>query len=176
MERFPNKAHSAPTIAPIHVVATKPRYAGIPLSRAVIRSGCPEPYVNALDYSDSNGRIDRWRCAEDRNIVRLWVPAEVTVIENCAFKGCENLEEVVFENCGAGAPLDIGMMAFAACPKLAKVSLSERLVSIGAGAFRDCTALVDLSIPPVHGLIQMGMHAFSNCPYEEAKKALLDAT
>ena len=25
-------------------------------------------------------------------------------------------------------------------------------------------------------LIQMGMHAFSNCPYEEAKKALLDAT
>lgn len=159
-----------------YVVATKTRYAGIPLSGALIRSGCPEPYVNALDYSDGNGRIARWRCAEDGNIVRLWIPAEVTVIENCAFKGCENLEEVVFENCGAGAPLDIGLMAFAACPKLAKVFLSERLVSIGAGAFRDCTALVDLSIPPVHGLIQMGMHAFSNCPYEETKKALLDAT
>jgi hypothetical protein len=67
-------------------------------------------------------------------------------------------------------------MAFAACPKLAKVSLSERLVSIGAGAFRDCPALVDLSIPLVRGMIQMGMHAFSNCPDEDGKKALLDAT
>lgn len=176
VERSPKKVHSVPSPAPVQDVATKCRYVGIPLSSAVIRGGCPTRYVNALDYSEGTGRIYSWRCAGDKNIVRLWIPAEVTVIENCAFKGCENLEEVVFENCGAGAPLDIGTMAFAGCPKLANVSLSERLVSIGAGAFRDCPALVDLSIPPVHGSIQIGMHAFSNCPGEEEKNALLDAT
>jgi hypothetical protein len=102
----------------------------------------------------------------------LWIPAEVKNIGNCAFKGCPSLEEVLFENCGAGEQLHVGRMAFADCPKLTRVKLSERLVSLADGAFRDCGAFAECSIPQ-HGAIQVGAHAFDNCPDKDGKMALL---
>ena len=146
-------------------------YAAKPIAAGTAREAIPKGFVNALLYAEG-GVIDSWRCAEDADIVQLWVPAEVKNIRNCAFKGCPNLEEVLFENCGAGELLNVGLMAFAACPKLSKVHLSERLVSLADGAFRDCGALADFSIPQ-HGVIKVGPHVFDNCPDKDGKMALL---
>ena len=152
-------------------VVQKPSYAARPIDAGTAREACPQGFVNALQYA-VGGVIDSWRCAGAADIVQLWIPAEVKNIGNCAFKGCPSLEEVLFENCGAGEQLNVGRMAFADCPKLTRVKLSERLVSLADGAFRDCGAFAECSIPQ-HGAIQVGAHAFDNCPDRDGKMALL---
>jgi len=160
-------------VQPVVAVQTKLAYVARPIHAGIARNGCPAGFVNALQYA-VGGVIDSWKCAGAADIVRLWIPAEVHIIGNCAFKACENLEEVEFENCGAGEPLAVGVMAFAACPKLSRVHLSERLVSLGDGAFRDCTMLSQFSIPQQHGLIRFGgVHVFDNCPDKDAKTVSL---
>ena len=167
-----------PMVAPLPAatmppaVVQKPSYAAKPIDAGTAREACPKGFVDALLYYGLNGVIGSWRCAGAADIVQLWIPAEVKNIGNCAFKGCPNLEEVLFENCGAGEPLHVGRMAFAACPKLTKVRLSERLVSLADGAFRDCRAFAECSIPQ-HGAIQVGTHAFDNCPDKDGKMSLL---
>jgi len=160
-------------VKPVVAVQAKPAYVARPFYSGIARNGCPAGFVNALQYA-VGGVIDSWKCAGAADIVRLWIPAEVRIIGNCAFRGCENLEAVEFENCGAGEPLTLGLMAFAACPRLSRVHLSERLVSLGDGTFRDCTMLLQFSVPQPHRLIQLGgVHIFDNCPDKDAKMASL---
>ena len=163
-----------PNVAkPVVAVQTKQTCFASPIHAGIARKGCPVGFVNAMEYAEG-GVIGSWKCANAADIVRLWIPAEVRIIGNCAFRACENLEEVEFENCGAGEPLSVGVMAFAACPKLTRVHLSERLVSLGDGAFRDCTMLSQFSIPQPHGSIRLGgVHVFDNCPDKDVKTARL---
>lgn len=155
-------------------VVRKAPYVAQPIGSGTLRHGCPVGFVDASRYTDILGNIDAWSCANNSEIVNLWIPAEVKNIQNCAFRGCENLVSVEFENCGGGEPLTIGLMAFAACPKLQSVRLSQRLVHLGDAAFRDCCALDDISIPQVHGEIRVGgIHVFDNCPGKDEKFELL---
>ena len=121
-------------------------------------------YFNAGSLADAAGAIPGWKATERPDIVRLWVPKTVVSIGSFAFKGCANLEEVVFEASDEDAGQTIGTMAFAGCPKLGKVLLSGAVCSIGPGAFRDDGALTTLQVDPTWRSIQVGQHAFDNCP------------
>ena len=124
-------------------------------------------YFNAGSLADASGAIPGWVAIERQDIVRLWVPKTVLSIGNFAFKGCANLEEIVFEASPDGAGQSIGTMAFAKCPKLEKVLLSSSVRSIGDGAFRDDGALTTLQIDPIRQQIHVGAHAFDNCPAQD---------
>ena len=94
----------------------------------------------------------------------MWVPKTVVSIGCFAFKGCVNLEEVVFEASSGGTDLTIGTMAFADCQKLVKVLLSAAVRCIGNGSFRDDGSLATLQVDPHLKPVQVGSHAFDNCP------------
>ena len=134
-----------------------------------VRQSCPEGFTDARELADAQGVIAPRAKACDAGIVRLWIPQEVKSIGSSAFRGCANLKEVVCEECGGGAGLEIGLMAFAKCGALQKVSLPSRLRSIGAGAFRDDPQLTDFSIPKDHYAIACADHVFDNCPDGEVK-------
>lgn len=121
-------------------------------------------YSDAGALADATGAIPGWVAVDRADIVRLWVPKTVVSIGNFAFKGCANLEEVVFEEASEETGLDIGTMAFAGCPKLVKVLLSSAVRSIGSGAFRDDGSLATLQIDSYSKSIKVGSHAFDNCP------------
>jgi len=137
------------------------------------RIPCPEDFVDAKLFVDKDGVIENWSKSEDPGIVRLWIPQDVKTIGNFAFKGCPNLEEVVCEECAGGPALSLGLMCFAGCGKLRKVSLPTRLASVGKGAFRDNAALTEFSVATGHYPITCADHAFDNCPDGMAKLAVL---
>ena len=133
-------------------------------------------YFNAGTLADATGAIPGWAATDRSDIVRLWVPKTVASIGSFAFKGCANLEEIVFEASPDGIDQTIGTMAFAGCPKLGKVLLSGSVRSIGSGAFRDDGALTTLHIDPSWKQIQVGTHAFDNCPSpDELQKQIANA-
>jgi hypothetical protein len=150
-------------------------------SDAARPSALPRPsdltgYFNAGSLADATGTIPGWVATDRTDIVRLWVPKTVVSIGSFAFKGCANLEEVVFEASDEGADQAIGPMAFAGCPKLGKVLLSGSVRSIGSGAFRDDGALTTLQVDPSWKGIQVGPHAFDNCPApDELQKQIASA-
>lgn len=142
------------------IAAPSPSECMPPLPRPADLSG----YFDAGALADEGGNIPSWAAVERQDIVRIWVPKSVMSIGNFAFKGCPNLEEVVFEVSTEGLGLSIGTMAFAGCPKLASVLLSGSVRSIGSGAFRDDVSLTTLQADTNRFGIQVGPHAFDNCP------------
>ena len=133
-------------------------------------------YFDAGTLADATGTIPGWVAKDRLDIVRLWIPKTVVSIGSFAFKGCANLEEVVFEASPDGADQTIGTMAFAGCPKLGKVLLSGSVRSIGSGAFRDDGALTTLQVDMSWKQIQVGSHAFDNCPApDELQKQIASA-
>ena len=68
-----------------------------------------------------------------KNMYRVFIPKSVEKIENSAFKNCENLKEVVFEE-------------------------GSRLKIIGGDAFRDCKCLAEMTFP--EGLEKINSFAF----------------
>ena len=137
------------------------------------RTPCPAFFTDAKLFAGPDGVIEAWKCQGNPDIIRLWIPQEVTDIKNCTFKGCPNLEEVVCEDCGGGPPLSLGLMSFAGCENLRKVSLPVRIGSIGAGAFRDNPVFVDFAVAAGHYQIATSGHMFDNCPSLETKMSAL---
>ena len=133
-------------------------------------------YFNAGSLADATGTIPGWVATDRSDIVRLWIPKTVVSIGSFAFKGCTNLEEIVFEASDEEVDQAIGTMAFAECTKLGKVLLSGSVCSIGPGAFRDDGALTTLLVDPTWRSIQVGPHAFDNCPVpDELQKQIASA-
>jgi len=152
------------------------------VAKDVVGHALPRPsdltgYFDAGTLADATGTmIPGWAATDRPDIVRLWIPKTVESIGSFAFKGCANLEEIVFEASHEGVDQTIGTMAFAKCPKLEKVLLSEFVRSIGPGAFRDDGALTTLQVDPSWKGIQVGPHAFDNCPApDELQKQIASA-
>ena len=119
------------------------------------------------------------RVFENRlNIERIDIPSNIKYIEYDAFKKCNNLEKVTFneglKEIGWGAfngtkisridmptTLDsIGIEAFGDCEKLKTVILNERLKKIGSGAFKH-TPIEEIIIPKF--VYEMGKEVFFEC-------------
>lgn len=132
----------------------------------------PEGFFNAGDKANGQGVIGPWACHKDLSITKLWIPNTITSIGNNAFKECANLSAIIFEN-GESVPLSIGLMSFANCASLRKVSLPARTKVIGKGCFRDCIALEDIEIGNGRSLLNLSDHLFDNCPGRVAMEETL---
>ncbi len=94
------------------------------------------------DY-DRKNNISPW-LKKGLNIKRVVVGKNVTSIGSCAFVGCENLTEVVFE----GTEIEtIGWGAFLNCTHLHLISLPTNLRQIEKVAFANCQSLNRIKIP-----------------------------
>jgi len=94
-----------------------------------------------------------WRIFEGCTSLKyIIIPSKVKTIEDCAFAECTSLEEVRFESMHLdGDPSTgvyrIGMNAFRNCTALVSVSIPETVSYIGNQAFRGCSKLKKLTIP-----------------------------
>lgn len=100
------------------------------------------------------------------NLVSVEIPENVKTIPDNCFNGCVSLVSVVFPD--NSALVSIGAGAFRNCVMLnsamtesAGASLPETLTSIGASAFNGCASFTEIVIPS--GVTDIGDNAFYAC-------------
>lgn len=89
------------------------------------------------NYGSSNAPWASYKA----QIKRVEISPEVTSIGNCAFYGCEALEEVLFSD----DLVTIGDYAFYGCKVLNDVNITSSVRVIGKYAFRKCTAFTRMT-------------------------------
>ncbi len=96
----------------------------------------------------------------------LFIPGTVTSIEYDAFRGCQYLGSVSFEDVETPALEGIAFSlyaerarVFSKCPRLTKITLSNNFVTVPAGFAEECTALQTVEWGPNIGTI--GAYAFN---------------
>ncbi len=94
----------------------------------------------------------RW-CA---NLINITLPAEITAVPDWVFANCTSLESVEF----LGNVVSIGMSSFNGCTSLGTVTLPETVTSIGNSAFSGCT---NLELTVGENVTSVGIYAFSGC-------------
>lgn len=94
---------------------------------------------------------------ENQQIKRIRIPDTVELIEEYAFVGCENLQNVVFSK----NLKQINAMAFGRCTSLMEVSIPETVLRIRSSAFASCTALKSVTLP--EGLEEIDWYLFDGC-------------
>ncbi len=92
-----------------------------------------------------------------QELTKVTILANIKEIGDYLFKGCANLEEVVFPN----SLEKLGRESFKGCVKLAKVEFNENLKEIGYYAFQECISLKSIHFPLKTNLIMNG--AFMEC-------------
>lgn len=92
------------------------------------------------------------------HIEKISLPDSITLIGLGAFRGCNNLTEVLH---WPAALAGIGRGAFAQCSSLKKLRLPDGIGFIGEDAFSGCTALENILLP--ESLFDIGPGAFSGC-------------
>lgn len=90
------------------------------------------------------------------NLKKIDNQEKILNIEEFAFSGCENLEEIDLKY----API-IPAETFSNCKKLTKVKLNSDVIKIGSRAFYGCESLEDFSIPDSVRVIHQ--EAFKYC-------------
>lgn len=91
------------------------------------------------------------------DLVSVVLPESITVIDNMAFFGCDNLSSINFP---AGLTR-IGEKAFQGCTSLKSISLSDSLTEMRDGVFGNCSGLTSVVFPP--GLTDIGNDVFFGC-------------
>ncbi len=88
-------------------------------------------------------------------LTKLNVPLSVSDIGNYAFRSCEKLQSLSFEN-----DVVLGQSVFAGCTSLESIDISK-LTIIGKLMFDGCTALTSVTIP--NTITNIGDNAFQKC-------------
>ncbi len=115
--------------------------------------------ANTTYYSDGNCIIE----TETKKLVigcdNSLIPDDgsVTEIGEFAFRGCENLTEIVIPE---GVKI-INKCAFSLCYGLTKVIISDGVMTIGEHAFALCTNLTSIILP--NSITEIGDTAFIHC-------------
>ena len=78
-----------------------------------------------------------------KEVTNLVIPADITSINNWAFRGCTGLTSVTIGN----SVTSIGDHAFAYCHGLTSVTIGNSVTSIGYEAFYGCDGLTSVTIP-----------------------------
>lgn len=113
-------------------------------------------FSNPMQDYDTKRNISPWRKKKMKvKVVR--VGKGVTSIGSCAFAGCKDLTEVFFDGTDV---VSIGWGAFMDCTSLKSVSLPTRLRDIGAVAFANCRSMDMVKIP---AQCKVGDQAFVSC-------------
>ena len=96
------------------------------------------------------------------------IPASVRKIGNYAFRGCDSLRAISFEE--GSALTRIGTSAFSGCETLESVHLPKSLLSLGDTVFNGCTALSDVTFEVGSELEAIGSNVFYGCAALEELK------
>ena len=111
-----------------------------------------------MNNYNTKKKISPWR-EKKLNVKKVLIGKGVTSIGSCAFAGCENLTEVLFE--GNGTKLStIGWGAFLNCTNLRSISLPVKLTLIEKIAFANCRSLSSVKIP---AQCRVEDQAFASC-------------
>lgn len=94
---------------------------------------------------------------QDSRFVNVTLPDTIQVIDDMAFDGCTNLEDI---NLPDGIT-KIGEYAFYDCKSLKSISLPNGLKLIGQRTFQGCISLKNINLP--NSLKDIGQYAFSRC-------------
>ncbi len=118
-----------------------------------------EGYNNVMRRINKVGRYAFSNCKSLSG--KIAVKDIVTDIEEGAFSGCSNIEEVEFN----AKETDIGRYVFMDCTKLSKFTKSSTVTTIGNSAFENCIALTldVLQNNIINGVRIIGSQAFKNC-------------
>lgn len=128
----------------------------------------PDGFFDAGQLADANGVIESYKSAKNQDLIRLWVPNSVKQIGAAAFKDCQRLEEIRFED-GGNLPLDVGMMVFEGCISLRSVVLPRRVKSLGRACFKNCAELHGFAIAEGGAeVFRMPLNVFDGCPGRDA--------
>ena len=93
-------------------------------------------------------------------IQHVTIGNSVTKINDNSFRNCSELTSLMI-NSGSNLTL-IGDDAFNGCVKLQmELIIPEKVITIGKGAFNDCSVLMSIMIPP--SVTEIGYEAFKNC-------------
>jgi len=87
---------------------------------------------------------------------KVILPDSISSIEESAFEGCNNLDELTLGNLNT-----IGVNAFSGCVSLTSVTIPNTLSSVADGAFYGCSSLSSVSLGSSVGTI--GSSAFRGC-------------
>lgn len=112
-----------------------------------------------LVIPESISNFDSGMIYDQQNVKKIVFNTQTAKIDDGAFKGWKNLEEVKFPP--ASACISIGNGAFEGCDKLKKIVLPPSLRIIGGAAFKDCRALEKAYIPMNTQVV--GAFAFGGC-------------
>lgn len=83
----------------------------------------------------------QWNYSNRNFFRKVIIEEKVTSIGDCAFMGCEHLEEIIIPN----SVKKIGEYAFYNCKSLTTLKISDNIKRIGKGAFFGCKSLTVLS-------------------------------
>ena len=99
-------------------------------------------------------------CAfQESAVKRVVLPASLERIGDCAFYGCDRLEEVVFSVPGNAGLTEVGDSAFYGCTALKVCALPDTVRSIGNDAFYQCRRLKLVRMPSEAEVTQMPSEA-----------------
>ena len=116
--------------------------------------------ARAVPQEDGVLLYEGGKVAEERKkeITRVRIGPQVKDIPRRTFDGCKNLAEVQFDE---GALQVIGNYAFRDCTTLQQVTIPPFVTELGLGAFWGCVNLTDVQLKK--GLQIIGGHAFRGC-------------
>ena len=117
----------------------------------------PDGYTKDYELPSTVTKIAAAVFEEKDNLKRITIIKSVQLIDTLAFKGCNNLKELLFEE-GGTEDLIIGDSAFQSCKAITSVVLPERTKRIGKNAFANDSALVSITLN--NGLDVIGSYAF----------------
>ena len=96
---------------------------------------------------------------QNTDLIKIYLPNNLTEISRNAFKSCMSLETVSIAN----SVKTIGDSAFEGCTKLKTISFSTNMTSIGDYAFSECFGLENIELPKK--LTKIGTGAFGSCTH-----------
>lgn len=125
-------------------------------------SGCDQSVSGKVEIpAIYNGkpvtRIDEWAFRGCANLNDVVIPEGVSALGNGAFIDCVNLRRVTLPD----SIKSIGDGAFCRCSSLAKISIPDGVTGIGESAFSQCSSLVEVVLP--NSVKNLGVDAFSRC-------------
>lgn len=121
---------------------------------------CRVPNLVTIKLPKSLKGIEAMGLALMTKLKTITIPDNVTAI-SYAFAGCKELETVVLPNNYSGT---IGGNAFAFCPKLSTINLTDNVAKIQGGAFYGCTSLKSVVLPKNMTIIDQ--YTFTNSGLE----------
>ena len=127
----------------------------VPISQWSFELDCFSAFPNMSSITFGNNvKMMPAYLYSDLNPSIIELPSSVTLIPNCAFYGCTNLEKVNDFN----QIISIGRDAFYGCSSLTSIELSNSIEIIDEYSFYKCTNLSRIVIP--NSVISIGKKAF----------------